>query len=170
MRMINSEEYKILQEITLDYGGVDQIWLFTVRINGVYAIEMNSRYSCLGRRIVKGAKSLGAAFDIIKEKFREQKNISSALFLANLAFNRYTVSETLFVIRTYQEEFDFNSLWKLRRQFKYTTLPGNEDLIFEDKGYEKKITVLFPGRKQPMGVFTPVSDDEYSKFRLHLFE
>lgn len=161
-------DFKIVEEQTLDYKRNDQLWLMLIRIKNEYGIEINSRNSKVGRKMAKSRKEAEAMFEHIYIKLMKCNDIYTAWDLMEVGFNFPTVKEMMFVINTRFNKYDFNSLCKLKSNYGYTTLPSLEDMIWENREWDKTIQVFFPGRKIPIAKFIPINDDEDAKFRVEL--
>lgn len=161
-------DFKIIEEQTLDYKRKDQLWLMLIRTGEKFGIEVNSRSSLVGRMFANSRKEAQAMFDDIGKKLGTIYDIDTAWDLLRTGFQQTTVKECMFCINLQFQEFDFNALCKLKRKYGYKTLPRIEDLIWESKDWERTIQVFFPGRSVPIAKFVPVSDEEDANFKLEL--
>ncbi|HXB40793.1 MAG TPA: hypothetical protein VNZ49_09650, partial [Bacteroidia bacterium] len=86
-----------------------------------------------------------------------------------LAFSMENVMQCLFLINVLNRELEFNSIWKLAKNYGCQTSPHITDLIFEDKSYDNSIEILFPGHSIPLGKFRAPDADSKFKFEVNEF-
>lgn len=167
--VVKEHLFKIIEESTLDYGSDKQVWLMLIKINGEFGIELNDRYSLLGRKIAKHRREAEVMFTQIQTKL-SNLSYKAVIDVLRLGFSYPTVRELMFVINTRYTTYDFNTLCKLKSIYGYSTFPRLEDLIWEDKNLGYKIEVYFPGNKEPIGRFEGLSANEDTRFKFFLNE
>lgn len=160
--------FRIVQEEEREFSQQDQLWLMIVCINGQFGIEINSRTEAVGRKMSNSRREAEAMFNHIGKKLESIADIDTAWDLLDVGFRQKTVKEMMFVINTRFNEYDFNSICKLKANYGYRTLPQIEDLIWEGKNWDRTIQVFFPPNSVPLAKFVPVSDAEDANFKVEL--
>ena len=159
-------DFKIIDETTLMYGNKDQLYLMIVRFKKEHFIVVDSRHCRIGKIQTRSRNEAEVIFSQISARMKTFTYLWQATDTFIQAFSLKSVREFMFIINVLNTEVEFNSIWKMRRTYGCMTTPINTDLIFEDKEYENKIHVTFPGNVEALGFFN--APDVDSKFTFFL--
>lgn len=160
--------FKIIDEVILDFGNKDQLYLMFIRHNERYFVEIDSRRTCVGRMRTRSYKESGTVYEHIYKRMSEYTDMRSALDVLNLAFSMPSVRQCMFVINVLNTKVEFNSIWKMKNIYGCETSPKNTDLIFENENYDNTIQITFPNSSVPLGWFK--ASDVDSKFTFFVNE
>lgn len=160
--------FRIVKEEEEEFSRQNQLWLMIICVNGQFGIEVNSRAAIVGRKMANSRREAEAMFNHIDKKLKSISDLDTAWDLLDVGFRQQTVKEMMFVINTRFNEYDFNSICKLKANYGYKTVPNIEDLIWEGKKWERTIQVIFPGHSVPIAKFIPVNESDDSNFVVEL--
>jgi hypothetical protein len=159
-------DFKILSDLTLDYGKQDQLFVMRLKIGEHLYIQVDSRSVHVGRIQVRSSKEADVMLTQIMQRMSQYTCIQAAFNVFDLAFQFKAVRPFMFLINNMNRVVYFNDIWKMQRTYCCTFNPENTDIVLEDKTYNRTIEVSFPGLQTPLGAFK-AEEDSY-KFRFEV--
>lgn len=160
------KDFKIIEDLTLDYGYKDQLYLMFIRQGSRHYIVVDSRTVRIGSREVRSRREGDVVFSQMHQRMNKYTDIWKAFEVIDLAFMMDSIREHMFLVNNLNRKVEFNEIWKMKRMYDCETTPVITDLIFEDKTLQNTIYITFPGQTLPLGYFK--APDEHSKFIFHV--
>lgn len=169
MVMNTDTEFQIIQEEVISYGPGKDFFLMLIKENGLFVVRLDTPYECVGQKRALSREFAEKACDVISERLRMCSNEELAIMAVRGKFKYPLLRQVMFSIETHDMRYSFNHVCKLKSRYRYRTEPRVEDVIWEDKSYNKEIAVIFD-RGKIFGRFVPESDDDEAWFKFVLEE
>lgn len=169
MFMDTQTDFRIIQEDVISFGPGKDFYLMLIQERGLYVVRLDTPYECVGQKRALSIEFAQKACDVISERLRMCGNEELAIMAVREKFKYPLLRQVLFAIETHDMRYSFSHVCKLKRRYRYRTEPRVEDVIWEDKSYNKHIAVIFD-RGKIFGKFVPESDDDEAWFKFVLEE
>lgn len=158
-------EFKIIEDNIINYNDNNQLYIMTIKVNGLYYVEINTRTKHIGRKLIYDRKTSDFVVEQIIQSLSKYKKLQSALDILNHAFKTKYLNEFMFLVKVINQEYFFEEVFIIQKRFR--CIQHNVSCVDDiDEAIEitNTIPVCFPDQQFPIGFFQTINKAIGSKY------